>query len=299
MLPQLPNQQVPSPSLKIPFLTACLLHVCLMVALAWIMGQATDVVYTPLVSIELSASIIEGNSPVSPQLAPQQGKQSRQTEPTRQDGQDRREKQNRQPAVQKSEISTPPETDGTVNALQAPSKPPKPQAKKPSPKSQTKTKAMTQTFPQESKKASPSPLATQAGESSTINDANTSSLTGSTAISDIPANTADTTHIASKPKGNPKAEKAYLATIVQKLHRSLRYPESARAKRISGTTTVQFTVSAKGHVSDERIHTGSGHPELDKEALALVQRAAPFKAIPSSLGHESITLTVPIRFSLK
>jgi protein TonB len=44
---------------------------------------------------------------------------------------------------------------------------------------------------------------------------------------------------------------------------------------------------------------GSGYTALDDEAMALVMRAQPMPAFPQSMTEAEISLTVPIRFSLR
>lgn len=43
----------------------------------------------------------------------------------------------------------------------------------------------------------------------------------------------------------------------------------------------------------------SGSPELDAETLALVRRAEPLPAPPPEVLGNPLTLTVPVRFSLR
>jgi protein TonB len=43
----------------------------------------------------------------------------------------------------------------------------------------------------------------------------------------------------------------------------------------------------------------SGHPELDSEVMAMIQRAQPLPAFPPQMTQSSVQLVVPIRFSLR
>ncbi|MGH8505467.1 MAG: energy transducer TonB family protein [Stenotrophobium sp.] len=60
---------------------------------------------------------------------------------------------------------------------------------------------------------------------------------------------------------------------------------------VRGTTLLRFTVGADGAVREARIAASSGNAVLDRQAMALLQRAQP-------LPHkaEAITLTVPVEF---
>ncbi|RVU30627.1 energy transducer TonB [Neptunomonas marina] len=83
-----------------------------------------------------------------------------------------------------------------------------------------------------------------------------------------------------------------------KLARAKRYPRSARKDGVTGTATVRFTIQKNGRVIVPRLLNSSGDERLDKEALAMLQRASPFPRIPAELGENSLDLTLPIEFSL-
>jgi protein TonB len=87
--------------------------------------------------------------------------------------------------------------------------------------------------------------------------------------------------------------------VVARLQQSKRYPAAAEAKREQGTTTLSFSVDRNGKVLSSSIARSSGHPALDQEVLALVQRAQPLPAFPAAMTQSTIQLTVPIRFSLR
>jgi protein TonB len=60
---------------------------------------------------------------------------------------------------------------------------------------------------------------------------------------------------------------------------------------------VSFAVDASGRVTSSRIARSSGSAELDRAALAMVQRASPLPAPPPELAGSSIT--VPAVFKPK
>jgi protein TonB len=104
------------------------------------------------------------------------------------------------------------------------------------------------------------------------------------------------------PSPGAVASRAALASwqseVVSKLQRVKRYPRGAEERREQGVVTVAFTVSRSGGVLSRHIMRGSGHAELDQEALAMVQRAAPFPPFPPGMTQASAQLSAPIRFSL-
>jgi protein TonB len=69
--------------------------------------------------------------------------------------------------------------------------------------------------------------------------------------------------------------------------------------RQQGTVKVRFTIDQNGRVISHQIVTTSGHPLLDQEAAAMLNRASPMPKIPRSLGHSRLTITLPIAFNLR
>lgn len=87
--------------------------------------------------------------------------------------------------------------------------------------------------------------------------------------------------------------------VVSKLQRAKRYPSGAEQRREQGVVMLGFTLSRSGGVLSRHIVRSSGNAELDQEALAMVQRAAPFPPFPAGMSQASAQLSVPIRFSLR
>lgn len=114
---------------------------------------------------------------------------------------------------------------------------------------------------------------------------------------------ADATVAASAPSGgkgksdaagNASANK-YPGLVQRALRRALRFPKGAGSAR--GEVQVTFVVSSSGSASQISVTKSSGHPVLDKEALATVKRAAPFPPIPEGAGRKSWTFTMPLAFA--
>ncbi|MDB5413209.1 MAG: energy transducer TonB, partial [Rubritepida sp.] len=71
------------------------------------------------------------------------------------------------------------------------------------------------------------------------------------------------------------------------------------SRREEGVVHLTFTMDREGHVLNARIARGSGYPELDAETLALARRADPLPVPPPEVAGNPLTLTVPVRFSLR
>ncbi len=95
------------------------------------------------------------------------------------------------------------------------------------------------------------------------------------------------------------ARAGYVAALQAWLERHMRYPERAVARRQQGTATLYFVVDRLGRVLDYRLEQSSGHRLLDREALAMIERAAPMPQMPASLIAADMAVVVPISFALR
>jgi periplasmic protein TonB len=98
-----------------------------------------------------------------------------------------------------------------------------------------------------------------------------------------------------KKGGSATAHRAYLGKIRTHLERSKVNPRTS----LIGTAVVRLTVKADGELVAHRIVKSSGSKLLDNAALASIERAAPFPAIPDEVGEERIEVSVPFKFSVR
>ena len=87
----------------------------------------------------------------------------------------------------------------------------------------------------------------------------------------------------------------FLGQVREAVLSTLEYPRQARRMRREGTVTVQFVISPEGRVSGIRIHEGSGHEMLDREACAAVARAASLWGQPG----RTVRIRMPVVFTLR
>ena len=73
---------------------------------------------------------------------------------------------------------------------------------------------------------------------------------------------------------------AYGGIVAAQLSRFKRYPDSARAAGAQGHPVVRFSLDASGNVLGAGLAGSSGNADIDREAVAMVRRAAPFPAPP-------------------
>lgn len=99
--------------------------------------------------------------------------------------------------------------------------------------------------------------------------------------------------------GAPRVEPSWETRLFRKLQQAKRYPSAARSRGEQGVVLLAFSIDRDGHVRSRHIVRGSGYAALDGEAMALVERAQPMPAFPPSMTEAELSLTVPIRFSLR
>lgn len=99
--------------------------------------------------------------------------------------------------------------------------------------------------------------------------------------------------------GSPRDNRAYLATLLQQLNRFKVYPPALRKAKVEGRVVLTFTIDAQGRVTFSDVQKTSGHSALDDAAARMLARASPLPAIPPSMGKDSLTLSVPIEYSLR
>ena len=92
---------------------------------------------------------------------------------------------------------------------------------------------------------------------------------------------------------------SWISQLMAHINRHKQYPSAAQAQRSQGTAVVAFTMSRSGQVLSRRIVRSSGVSALDSEALAMLGRAQPLPAFPSTMSQSSQSFTVPVNFSLR
>jgi periplasmic protein TonB len=103
---------------------------------------------------------------------------------------------------------------------------------------------------------------------------------------------------AAPQKAAGETRDSFLGRLLAQLNRFKQYPRAARQARIEGVVMLHFVMDGQGRVLRFEIARSSGHPVLDNEALALIQRAQPLPALPADFPNPSLDAVVPIEFSL-
>lgn len=106
---------------------------------------------------------------------------------------------------------------------------------------------------------------------------------------------------AATPTGGPapRANADYLALVQAWLEKHKEYPYRARLRREEGTAVLYFVVDRDGRVRDSELRQSTGHALLDREVLAMIERAQPLPRVPGDPNSVPLELIVPVRFRLR
>lgn len=91
----------------------------------------------------------------------------------------------------------------------------------------------------------------------------------------------------------------YLAYLSAVIAEQQRYPKRSRRKNEEGVISVRVTINPTGELQSVHIISNSRYIRLNRESLAMVRRAAPFRPLPQVLADQPLTVILPIQFSLK
>jgi protein TonB len=94
---------------------------------------------------------------------------------------------------------------------------------------------------------------------------------------------------------NSDAMPNWIAQVSAKIQRNKRYPSEARGDL--GVVHVRFSVDRQGGIHSVRLVKSSGSGVLDKDALALVQRAEPLPPPPPEMPGAQIPLSQQINYN--
>lgn len=111
-----------------------------------------------------------------------------------------------------------------------------------------------------------------------------------------PATTAPTARPAPPAPQASSAPQDWRAQVLAHLDRHKRYPVIAERQRQQGVVYIQFTMDRAGRVLSSSIVRRSSHPMLDREALAMLQRAQPLPLPPADEAGDTFQIATHVNF---
>ena len=96
-------------------------------------------------------------------------------------------------------------------------------------------------------------------------------------------------------KADARAQASYMAGVASRLLARRYFPTGAP----SGSVVVNFSIAPSGKLTSRKIARSSGSSILDKAALQIVERAAPFPPFPKGVTAPRLNFSVPMNFNRK
>lgn len=122
------------------------------------------------------------------------------------------------------------------------------------------------------------------------------------AVTSVPASGSTSTNSATFTSNASVAvsgQQSWHSEVHQRLGKAKRYPREALRYRSTGVSHVKVMLNSHGELVSATLQTSSGTKILDKEALATINRAAPFPAPPDTLLVDGkVEFVAPIAFDL-
>ena len=90
----------------------------------------------------------------------------------------------------------------------------------------------------------------------------------------------------------------YVTTLFTMIDAKKQYPPQSMQRREEGTVVIRLKIAADGTLIDVTSPTTDPHRLVDA-SLEAVRRAAPFPALPASLGKSEAEFEVPVNYKLQ
>lgn len=91
---------------------------------------------------------------------------------------------------------------------------------------------------------------------------------------------------------------SYLSLLHSALERNKDYPRAARQKRQQGRAMLRFAIDRGGNVLNYKLEKSTGYDTLDREVVAMIQRASPLPPMPAEMSGDRLEVVVPVPFTL-
>ena len=94
------------------------------------------------------------------------------------------------------------------------------------------------------------------------------------------------------------ARNQYGSALSREIAKHINYPSIAKMRGWQGIVEIDFQLDGNGKILSQKIHTSSGFPVLDNQALEMVKKSN-FPMPPEVLKSAAFNVTVPVSFKLE
>lgn len=103
---------------------------------------------------------------------------------------------------------------------------------------------------------------------------------------------------ASSSAGDAAPKQNYYLQLAGWIAKHKEYPFRAKVRRMTGTAKVRFTINRRGELKSAELVESSGHSLLDEGTMAMLKKASPFPPIADDIEGETLTVTLPVEYTL-
>ena len=93
--------------------------------------------------------------------------------------------------------------------------------------------------------------------------------------------------------------KLYRSSIIKRALRQVKYPRSSVRRGHEGTVLLELTVDRGGKMLSLETASKTRYKKLNKAAIAAVHDAGSLPAVPAGLEGDNITVSIPVKFTLR
>ena len=114
-----------------------------------------------------------------------------------------------------------------------------------------------------------------------------------------PSNAPATAHTPAPASAGGMTSQSWESALFAHIARFKHYPAEAERRGWQGTPVLHFVINRSGSVLSVSLARSSGHETLDESAQASLRQAEPLPPPPASVTGSTITIDLPLNFSLK
>ena len=95
------------------------------------------------------------------------------------------------------------------------------------------------------------------------------------------------------------AKNQYGNLLSREVAKHKQYPKIAQMRGWQGDVELDLQIDGSGNLVTSKVRTSSGFEALDKQALEMVKKAAPFPLPPEALRAKTFNVIIPVSFKLE
>jgi len=95
------------------------------------------------------------------------------------------------------------------------------------------------------------------------------------------------------------AKNQYGNLLSREVAKHKQYPKIAQMRGWQGDVELDLQIDGSGNLVSSKVRTSSGFEALDKQALEMVKKAAPFPLPPEALRAKTFNVIIPVSFKLE